>query len=351
MQTPLDKDYRPCSAESAAFLSESTERNRQETRPERNQNVWFYNEAYDEIAERSSREERANPIGPGAPNQEKELEGFQFHWTEEALWTCERQNCRIILPPETDTADAQLLLKAIAPIEATILARSLIGREPIQFLLGAPQWNREKKALAAATDFMGKHVRFFWAENRSHILGSRLEAAAHLPLKNLILHELAHLLEPLLEENLREVEQTLTKIWPDAGGALKKISPHYLFPQAEKIGECAKTLEQAIQENRGFVLVNGQKTRTLPHKTAWSHTTAQEILAEVVRFHYLGPCLTGHIPPKEPSGWEALDNLVHRLQRETRITLQKEGSPQELFPRKRAGRQPMLVEKIQDWVG
>lgn len=349
MHVLLDKDYQACLPEGAAFLSESTERNRQETKPERNQNVWFYNEVYGEIAEKSSQKEKPDPVGPGSPGQEKELEGFRFHWTEEARWVCERQNCRIVLPPETDTADAQLMLKAIAPIEEKILARSLIGREPIQFLLGAPQWDRERKALAAATDFMGKHVRFFWAENGSHLLGSRLEVAAQLPLKNLILHELAHLLEPLLEQNLREIEQTLTQIWPSAGKAFKEISPHYLFPQTQKIGECANALEQAIGKRREFVLVNGQKTRTLPHKIAWSHTAAQEILAEVVRFHYLEPCLTGNVPPENPCGWEALDNLAHRLQREAKISLQKEGSPKELFPRNRAEKQPGLVEKIQDW--
>jgi hypothetical protein len=350
MGTFLDKSYLPCLPERAAFLSESTEKNREETHPERTQNIWFYSDVYNDMAEKSSRMSKANPIGHGKPEEELELRGYRFRWSPEATWQCERKDCQIILPPETDREDAELLLEALAPIEEKILSRGLIAKEPIKFQLGCPQWDPHRKALASAVDYLGKHVRIVWAENGCHLLGSQLQKAAKIPLKNLILHELAHLLEPLLVENLRELEQSIPKIWPEGEDALKVISPHYLLPQLKEIAHDAQQLEEAIRRNLEYVTVGGKKAKTLPHKAAWSNYVAKEVLAETIRFYYLQPCLTGTVPKEGPKGWPALDGLIHRLQREAKITIKKNGRPQELFPRKRAQRKPGLVEVIEDWL-
>lgn len=343
----LDENYQPCTEKSAAFESVSTETNRSTLKPERRSEIRFYGPHHLEEAETLSRNARVNPVGEGGPDSELNLSGWTFHWSHESRWESHHTTFSVIIPADTDKADALRALNCIRKVEQTILSRGLAGNEPIRFHLGGPQWDKKKPNVAGAVDYQGKHIHLFACENGSHMIAAKLDEAGR-PLENVILHELGHLLEPLLQGSIRELETTIRKELPTCRSMLKTISPHYLGEQIDAICSQLQTLNEIIQSGAKSILVGKEKEKWDPEKyrAQWLYEITHEIAAEAIRHFYLLPCLHREPPVEIATGWKELDAFTHRLAREARITQSRK--PAELFPMKRKNRHIPLLVTIQD---
>jgi hypothetical protein len=357
----LDLHMLPCTEPDASFETVSSQKNRDRLGPERKMDVRFYDSELYQKAVDISRTIPTKPIGIGIPGQVMNIHGRKFEWTEENLWLSEHLTNSVTLHPTTDRTDTENVIRVLARIESNILARGLAGREPIHFHLGGNQHDPEKPKVASAVDYRGKHIHLFaFATNtggqetcgdqshmQSHMVAPQLVGLG-CPLENMILHEIGHLIEPLLEFNIPRMERTFSKGILESRNLLEKISPKYLGKQYEGILEQVRVLNKALRDGRETILVGPklEKVKTIHYHAEWTSMVTREVTAECIREYYLKPCLTGQKPTEEKTGWDELDEFIHRLCREARITMTKE--PAELFPERRENRQPRLVETIQD---
>jgi hypothetical protein len=351
----LNLKFQPCTQPDAVFESISSKRNRNRLNPERTMDIRFYDSDLFQKAGTVSQQSPVQPVGRGTPGQVMDIHGRKFEWNTKAKhWFSDRLTNTVLLYPTADRSDTEKVIREIGRIESTILARGLAGREIIQFHIGGQQADPENPKVASAVDFAGKHVHLYSfgdndsaKGNPSHIVASKLVELG-CPLENVILHEIGHLLEPLLEYNIPRMERTFSKGILECRSLLESISPQYLGKQYEGIIEQLRTLNMALRDGSETLLVGPkmEKVQTIHYHADWIANATREITAECIREFYLKPCLSGLEPIEEKTGWNELDELLHRLCREARITMKRE--PTELFPERRKTRQPQLIETIQD---
>jgi len=346
----LNKKIQRCDEKEAAFTSLSTIENLRKLKPKRMNTIRCYGPEYEGIAEVSSKKTPASPLGKGAPNAKLSLHGYTFNWTEEALWRCDRKSCSILIHPHSDINDVQTVLKSLRPIETNVLSRGCVTRETINFHIGTPQWDPINKNVAASSDYIEKRVSLFTTDNNSHIFGARLQEAAKIPLTKIILHEIGHLLEPLLNDSIRELTHSFYEIPTSISKTLQEISPHYLGKNAEGIIENIRMLNRAKFEKKKTISVNGKTKNTDTYRRSWGDWIVQETFAEMLSHYYLEPCLTRKLPPEPKSGWKALDDFAHRLLREAKLNFKKDSIDKPLFPEHRKQTRHSFIEKIQDFM-
>jgi hypothetical protein len=234
--------------------------------------------------------------------------------------------------PDVSRSDAAALLKRLRKVEEKILNRGRATWERPIIRIGAKQKEHDRIAGACAGGAEGLHLFFFCAQDNCRLMATRAEAACGIRIEKTILHEIGHLLEPLLKDTIDILEEGIFDHLGELGGLLKKISPHYLggteFPL---LVEETTTLRTGGGKNLEKITVNGVNKNREAHTKKRRAEITSEIAAELLRHFYLEPCLTGKAKPQRSTPWKAMNAFLAILAKEARRSLALQRNDQPLF--------------------
>lgn len=273
-----------------------------------------------------------DPLNLGIRGEHINLGGYRFEWDEAGFWKSRRQQCEIRLVPDVSRSDATALLKRLRKVEEKILNRGRATWERPIIRIGAKQKEHDRIAGAYAGGAEGLHLFFFCAPDNCRLMATRAEAACGIRMEKIILHEIGHLLEPLLKDTIDILQEGIFDHLAELEGLLKKVSPYYLggneFPL---LVEEAAALRTAARKNLENITVNGiEKNREAYTKKRRVEITS-EIAAELLRHFYLEPCLTGKAKPPESTPWKNMNAFLAILIEEARKSLALQKKDQPLF--------------------
>lgn len=335
----LDKAIRACPKDKAELVQEQDPTN---------SHIRAYNPMIGTLAELHCEERIPQPTGKGKTiGEEAQIQGLTFTYEKEGQWLWESHTCRIEILPDTDKPDAEILLKTLRPIQENILSRGIAGPK-ITFRIGneQPLENEPRLADSNATERL---VRFPTSSNKSRLIAVGASKAAGISLQGIILHEIGHILSPLLSKEIRMILVSLEENLSEITDQLQEISPHYLKDQAKRTLENFQTLKEIKEKGTQSIKVGGKSWHPENYKTHLIDHFTQELFAETVRALYLEPCLHQKEKTLPKTRWEGFNNLCTILQREVRFTLRKEEINTPLFPQKRKTPTISLFEPIQDY--
>lgn len=274
-----------------------------------------------------------NPIqmGEGIYKETKTLPKTKvtLTWNNAGFWEHKTSTRYIQILPNTAQKDVEEWIKAFSPIDKKILSRGIAGKEPIIILVGN-RFNLEHTVPGYCTP--SREIGFPTAKDQKSLLGCALARSSQFQLQDLILHEIAHLLEPQFRNQLTTLSQSLIDNQTEkVENTLKKVSPHYLGAE-NQTKEDLQTLQKMLEYKETTVQHLGRKRKIKDVINDISQSYAHEILAECIRHFYLSPIIHKNPVPPTTSGWEALDTLTGFLTKEANRTPNKELLNTEPFP-------------------
>lgn len=348
----LDKELSRCMQKDAVLASDRESNHRGGLNAERREFLRGFSPRINELCETSATGLTADPLPTGIPADTLSIGGYNFIWQdspepspdhyndipdEEKLkeqpgWEYSGKGCTIQLRPGCDKNDAAIILEAICKVEKNILGRKIIADGRIRIRIGCPQ-REGRKDIARTCDYGGKHIEFVVTDNGSHLMAARARDAAGIAVEKTMLHELGHLLEPLLQTDRENLYETCATEFHKGIEAIRQISPHYLGQDTENIRKNLEVLEEARKSGK---MINDGTGAVTPesYKRSWGKWLIDELFAETIRFHYLEPCLSGEIPKlnQRNTGWKDLDLFIRRLHTEAEINLGKTTIKAPRFP-------------------
>ena len=336
----LDKNVRACKQETADLVA---------TEKEKGNKIQAYNPLVGALAEAYCEERKPIQIGKTDIGAEKDLKGLTFIYETDGHWRWESPTCRIEIWPRADIQDTELVLEELQPIQTELLARGITGPK-LTFQIGIEQPDPKAPRLADAIAD-DRTIRFPTSGNNSRIVAVGAQKGAGISLKGVILHEIGHILTPLLSKEIRWMGRSLEKGIGQIAETLKEISPHYLGPQAKDVEKSFQILKKLEGEGKETVQIGGETWDLNLYRNHLIDHFTQELSAELIRARYLEPALQREkLPELEKSGWKEFDSFCQILDREVRFTLRKEEINTPLFPKKRREPTIRFWEPVQDLI-
>jgi hypothetical protein len=297
MKTPLNNRLRPCEEKVASFLS---------TTLRSDEVLETYSKELASNAQAWAEGHKGQSIGKIAGNPRRTLCGFELEWGENK-WELHAPTFSILIEPECNQEDINQLLQEIGKLEP-ILIRGVTHREIMIFHIGAVP---DKPCVAFAK---GNRLGFPLCKDNNHILATSIcNASPEILLENIILHELDHTLKKYLNQELNDLSRNLPKSFTHLGEETKQISPHYLGKQHANISH--KLLMEAATADRE----NTPEAHRAFNKTA--RKIISETFAEMVRFYYLGPVLSGKTRKAPKTKCHTYNQVAQTLEEEAKRTL------------------------------
>jgi hypothetical protein len=316
----LDKNVRACKEESAELVaSERGSWNR----------IRAYNPMIGTLAEAHCEERTPAPIGKVDIGTEKELAGLTFTYETDGCWRWESPTCKIEILPRADIQDTEEVLQMLKPIQTELLARGITGSK-ITFQVGIEQPEAKNPRLADAIADE-RLVRLPTSSNNSRILAVGAQKGAHISLKGVILHEIGHILAPLLAKEIRWMGRSLEKGIGPIAKPLREISPHYLAPQGKEVGKNLQILKKLEGEGKETIRIGKETWDLHLYKNHLIDHFIQELSAEVIRARYLEPCLGRNLIHSARYWIEKQDSLYEKKRSTHPCSPRKEENQQSGF--------------------
>ena len=323
-RTYLDKNLRRCRQKNAVLLdlAGQTKRTKGENLlPAWEQSLRGFGPEIGRAIKKNCKTLGPDPVGVGAEKEQIKIASYKFGWETDGFWRCRRQQCEIRIMPEASLEDTGLLLAKLKKIEGRILNRGRATWERPIIRIGTRQKDQERIAGAYAAPSDGMHLFFFCADDNCRLMATRAEAACAIPLEKIILHEIGHLLEPLLKHKIEILQEGVFDHMGEIKPLLEKISPHYLGTQFEALLEGAEKIRLAALEQKETIRVNGVEKNREEYSGNQRRHIASELAAETLRHFYLEPCLTGKPVRPEKTPWKNLNSFIGILCKEAEHSL------------------------------
>lgn len=300
-----------------------------------------------DVAEASKMEENSRPAQPiGRSDNPIKLGHKTLQYSQEGMWINETATLLLEIHPDSDQKDTIELLKALKPIEEKILARGLAGGK-LRIQIGTEQPEPEKPRLAdSRADTHTIRAQTCSHSKRLISVCAWLGTQKQISLEGILLHEIGHILAPQLNSEKNRLGRSLERHIDEAVIATKKISPHFLGKQIEKIKENLSVIQDMEDKGKKTVKVDGIRWETFLYRSHLIQNFQEELFAEMLREFYLEPVLHGVKKEKQKTGWPELEHLKTILTREAKYSLKTKGYQTEVFPQKR--REPSLQNLIGD---
>jgi hypothetical protein len=285
------------------------------------QEIEAYDQGYTEAADEESNNAVGPEVGEGTARSSKTIQGRTFNW-EGTLWSHEDSGMRLEVHPKANLKDTEEAIRTITSIER-ILQRKTVKRDKLVFKIGRTWANQVATA-------EGNTISLPFAQNGSSIFAVCLSRASgktstlkSVSLLDIVLHEIGHTLRVYFVEARTDLQMGVAKNFHKTKALMELMSPHYLGKQHENIS--AK-----------FALLNvsahlKEEPKAEKEREDFSKRIGAEIFAEMVRYFYLEPALTGKESWPLKTGFQNLDTFAADLQEEARRTCGK-GKTKAEFP-------------------
>jgi hypothetical protein len=285
--------------------------------------VETFHSKYTQAANDLGEKKPANPIGGGTSKETRELHGVTLTWNGLA-WRGAGKNFELEIGPECDEADVDHWMEQFKPIRERVLIRPFEMIPCHKFLIGKNANAIHNHCVAFAKgNLIGCPVT-----EKGHIIAIKTAEASQttpdlLPVdfSTILLHEIGHTLKRQFPDLRQAVAAEMIANGPMAWHLMecltKIISPHYLAEQ-----------HPAVLTNMGFIHIKNFTEPTRHERTKelkWCDQIAGEIFAETCRYFYLDAVIEGKSRPEIKTGSEPIDNLIHTMCEQAKLTLAKCG--------------------------
>ena len=310
----LDKNLRRCAQDEAVLCDTTNPVPRENLLPGWEQSLKGFDPEIGEAIKKNCRNLPPDPVGPGEAGEKLRLGGYRFEWQPSGVWRARRQQCDIEIRPEASRSDTVQLLGKLKKVEARILNRGRATWERPLIRIGTGQKTHERVAGAYSALGEGMHVFFYAAHDGCRFMATRAQEACGIKMEKTILHEVGHLLEPLLKERIETLEEGVFDHFAEIEPLLREISPRYLGGRSFlALQEETLQVKEAATKRLETILVGGKpRNRESYTRQRRKHITS-EIVAEVLRHFYLEPCLTGRERKPIQTPWKNLNGLMGLL--------------------------------------